>query len=128
MVRRFGMVRHASGTVPGSTGETCAANFKPITLSMGISLSVDEFVRDPARHIERVARQGERLTLSRNGVPVAEVTPPQHGGRTLQVDHLREVMATLPHLPQMEADAFARDLEAARRSAPANSLRDPWAS
>lgn len=89
------------------------------------TVSVTEMVRNFADYINRVFSRGERFVLIRNDKPVAELGPTPAGRR---LEELPELLASLPHLPEVEAESFAGDLEAARSELSSAAVRDPWES
>jgi prevent-host-death family protein len=86
------------------------------------TLTVAEAEREFAELIERVRREGESALLTKDGVAVARIVPVEP--RPLTGAELAEIWKRLPHLSPEEADAFAADIEAGRRSL--LPLRDPW--
>jgi prevent-host-death family protein len=89
------------------------------------SASVSDVSRNLAQYVDRVAREGERITLVRRGRPVAELVPVPRG---VPVRDLPALFAALPRLTPAEADEFARDLEDVRAQMNAESCQDPWES
>ncbi len=88
------------------------------------AISVTDAVRNFSDLINRAYYRRESVTLIRNGVPVARLTPPV--AVTLAARELAESWPTLPHLDADEAEAFADDLAEARRALP--GATDPWES
>ena len=86
------------------------------------TISVTEAVRNFSDLVNRAFYRGESVTLIRNGVPVARLTPA--GPATLSAAEAAERWPTLPHLEPADAEAFAADLTAARRTLPAAA--DRW--
>jgi len=80
------------------------------------TLSVTDAVRNFSDLVNRAFYRGESVTLIRNGIPVARLTPPAPA--TLSAAELAERWAALPHLEPADADAFAEDLAEARRNLP----------
>jgi antitoxin (DNA-binding transcriptional repressor) of toxin-antitoxin stability system len=87
--------------------------------------SVTEVARNFADYINRVAYGGERFVLMRGGKAVAELVPVP-SGRPLR--ELPELLASLPHLAEEEAESFEKDLAAARAELVQIPVRDPWES
>jgi antitoxin (DNA-binding transcriptional repressor) of toxin-antitoxin stability system len=89
------------------------------------TVSVTEVARDFAEYVNREAYRGERYTLMRGGKAVAELSPVPTGVR---IEDLPALLASLPRLTPEEAEAFGRDIEAARPRPGDDDFRDPWAS
>ncbi len=87
--------------------------------------TVTEVARNFAEYVNRVAFAGERFTLTRGGSPVAELVPVPRG---MRLADLPELLASLPHLGEVDATAFAADLDDARDALRDVAVRDPWAS
>lgn len=87
--------------------------------------TVTEVARNFADYINRVAFKRERITLTRGGRPVAQLTPVPMGRR---VGDLPGLLASLPRLGEGEAKSFGEDLASARESLQDAELRDPWGS
>lgn len=87
--------------------------------------TVTEVARNFADYINRVAFRGERFVLTRGGRPVAELAPVPMGKRLAE---LPAVLASLPHLGSVEAEALDADLARARESLQEVEVGDPWAS
>jgi antitoxin (DNA-binding transcriptional repressor) of toxin-antitoxin stability system len=87
--------------------------------------SVTDVARNFAEYVNRVAYRGERFTLMRGGKAVAELSPVPTGVR---IEDLPALFASLPRLTPEEAEAFGRDIEAARPQPGDDDFRDPWAS
>lgn len=90
---------------------------------MSETVSVAEFGRRFSDDMDRVAREGASFVLEDEGKMVAEVRPRREG---LPLSQLPAVLAAAPHLSREEADAFARDLEGARKEMGQQVPRDPW--
>lgn len=76
------------------------------------TISIDEFSPATREHLSRVASDGETIIVVQNQRPIAEIRPlPQ----PVLVKDLIAVMNSLPQLLPAEADAFATDIEQARR-------------
>ena len=87
------------------------------------TLTVTELARKFAEYINRVAYRGEKFIVTRGKKPVAELRPVSSG---IKMSELAAFYASLPHLSPEDAEAFAQDIEAARRSEPIEDY-DPWA-
>ncbi|MGQ0642532.1 MAG: hypothetical protein ACT4P6_17450 [Gemmatimonadaceae bacterium] len=87
-------------------------------------LSVTEAARNFADLVNRAYYRNETTVLLRNGVPVAHIAPVAPSGVPSQ--EFLERWNRRPRLSAEDADAWARDLEAARAAVP--PLRDPWES
>jgi antitoxin (DNA-binding transcriptional repressor) of toxin-antitoxin stability system len=92
---------------------------------MRLTATVTEVLRNFSDYINRVVYRGERFTLLRGGRPVAELSPLPAGRR---LGELPEILDALPGLAKGDGEAFARDLEDARRELGAHALEDPWES
>lgn len=92
---------------------------------MARAASVTDVARNFSEYINRVAHRGERFVLTRGGRAVAELRPVPSGRR---LSELPEVFASLPRLGADEAEAFGRDIDAARDELDAVPVRDPWES
>jgi prevent-host-death family protein len=88
------------------------------------AISVTDAVRNFSDLINRAYYRRESVTLVRNGIAVARLTPPTP--TTLSAHELAERWPTLPHLDPDEAEAFADELAEARRALP--SASDRWES
>lgn len=86
-------------------------------------LSVTEAAGDFAEVVDRALYRDETTVLVKNGAPVAQVAPLAPNG--ISASELARRWALLPRLSPDDADAFARDVEAARAELPAPV--DPWA-
>ena len=89
------------------------------------SASVTDVARNFSEFINRVAHRGERFVLTRGGKAVAELRPVPAGRR---LSELPAILAALPPLGAGDAEAFRRDIDAAREDLNAVPLRDPWES
>jgi prevent-host-death family protein len=87
-------------------------------------VTVTHLARNLADLMNRVAYRGERFTVVRGNRPVAELIPTPHGRR---LGEFAAILADLPRLGAVEAEALAVDLDAAR-AALGTPERDPWAS
>lgn len=88
------------------------------------SVSVTEAARNFADLVNRAYYRQETTVLLRNGVPVAHIAPVAPSGVPAQ--EFLERWSRRSRLSAEDADAWARDLEAARAAIP--PLRDPWES
>lgn len=87
--------------------------------------SVTDVARNFAEYVNRVSYRGDRFILVRGGKPVAELGPVTRG---VPIRDIPGIFAALPRLAPHEAEAFGRDLDAARDELNAVELRDPWES
>ena len=85
-------------------------------------LSVTEAARNFADIVNRAFYRGETTVLMRNGVAVAHIAPAAPIG--LPAAEIRRRLKLHKRLDPVEAEAFARDIEDARKSI--LPLRDPW--
>lgn len=92
---------------------------------MSKTTSVTDALRNFSDYVNRVAYRGERFILVRGGKPVAELGPVTAGVRLAD---LPELLASLPSLSEEEANAFADDLDSARKELDRTRLEDPWES
>jgi antitoxin (DNA-binding transcriptional repressor) of toxin-antitoxin stability system len=92
---------------------------------MSQSLSVTEVARHFAEYINRVAYRGECFVLMHGNEPIAELQPLPVGKRLAE---LHAILASLPHLSEMEATQFGADLTAARKAFARAEVQDPWRS
>lgn len=78
---------------------------------MGTTISQRELRNDSGAVMRRV-EAGERFTVTRNGVPVADLTPHDRAeaDRRRRFVPVSEVAAGLAGLPAWEAERFAREL------------------
>ncbi|MBN2291434.1 MAG: hypothetical protein JXM70_03355 [Pirellulales bacterium] len=77
--------------------------------------------------VDRVASEGITVELERDHRVVARIspaTPVTAGIKELKVSELNKVFSELPRLGKEEAEAFARDIDEARKEIPPES--DPW--
>jgi antitoxin (DNA-binding transcriptional repressor) of toxin-antitoxin stability system len=81
--------------------------------------------RNFSEFINRVAYRGECFTLTRGGRPVGELRPAVIARR---LSELPAILESLPHLNREDAEAFAADLESARRELDSQPIEDRWAS
>ena len=77
-------------------------------------LTVTEAARNFADVVNRVRYRGERFMLTKGGLPVAELRPPE-SARTVTGAALARRLSSLPHLGAAAAERFASDLDEARR-------------
>lgn len=87
--------------------------------------SVTEVARNFADYVNRVSYRGDRFILVRGGKPVAELGPVTRG---VPIRDIPAIFAALPRLTPEEAEAFGRDIDAAREELLSHELRDPWES
>ena len=90
-----------------------------------ISVSITEVARNLSDFVNRVAYRGEHFVLTRGNKPVAELRAVPRGRR---VRDLAELVRSMPHLTAGDAEAFERDLDAARVAMPDLPERDVWGS
>ncbi len=64
-------------------------------------------LRNDSGEIVRAAEAGETITVTRNGVPVAELRPL----RRRQFVPFAEAAASAAHLPNIDPEAFRRDVD-----------------
>ncbi len=90
---------------------------------METTVTVTEAARNFADIVNRAYYRQEATTLLKNGKPVARIVP-----AAANLNTGKEIAARMagkrPRLGLKEAEAFARDLEAARSEMPA--LSSPW--
>jgi antitoxin (DNA-binding transcriptional repressor) of toxin-antitoxin stability system len=92
---------------------------------MSQTLSVTEVARHFAEYINRVAYRGECFVLMRGNKPIAELRPLPVGKRLAELPAL---LASLPHLSEVEATQLDADLTAAREALARTEVHDPWRS
>ncbi len=92
---------------------------------MSRAVSTTEVSRHFSEYLNRVAYKGEHFVLSRGKKMLAELRPVPRG-RCL--GELIDLLRSLPHLSQPEADAFLKDLSRMRLKLAKGKVRDPWAS
>ena len=85
-------------------------------------ISVTEAARNFADLVNRAYYRGETTVLIRNGTPVAHIAPAAPIG--LPATEVRRRLQLHRRLDPAEAQAFAQDIEDARKVIP--PLRDPW--
>jgi antitoxin (DNA-binding transcriptional repressor) of toxin-antitoxin stability system len=90
-----------------------------------LTASVTDVLRNFSDYINRVAYRGEGFVLIRGGKAVAELSPVPAGTRLADFPALLE---SLPHLPDEDLDAFATDLDRARKEGGPHDDGDPWES
>jgi antitoxin (DNA-binding transcriptional repressor) of toxin-antitoxin stability system len=88
-------------------------------------VTVTEVARHFADYLNRVAYRRESFTLVRGNRPLAELRPLPVGRRLTELPSL---LASLPHLSEAEASAFAEDLDDARDDLAQGDLGDAWPS
>jgi hypothetical protein len=87
-------------------------------------LTVTEAVRHFSDYIARVAYRREAFVLYKGRKAMAELRPLPLGRR---LGDLPAILRSLPRLSDAEAEAFAKDIEAARSALAEGEMRDPWA-
>jgi len=92
---------------------------------MDMKPTVSDVARNFSDFIDRVAFRGERFLLTRRGKEVAELGPVETGVRSADLPAL---LRSLPSLGEAEAEAFQRDLDAARDETAGAEGHDPWAT
>ena len=94
---------------------------------MGTTISQRELRNDSGTIMRRV-EAGERFTVTRNGVPVADLLPhdPAETDRRRRFVPVKEIAAGLAGLPQWGAEPFAAEIAHLDASVD-DSDRDPWA-
>ena len=85
------------------------------------TVTVTEAARNFSDFVSRVHYRRESALLTKGGRPMVKVTPARRANTGTD---LAELWAKMPHLSAKEADAFGRDIEAARRKLPA--LKAKW--
>ena len=85
-------------------------------------VTVHDAARDFLRVLEMVETRRESATLLRDGHPVAKLVPLPQPAATCE--ELADRWESIPKLPPDEAEAFARDIESARRNLP--PLKAAW--
>ncbi|MCX7012184.1 MAG: hypothetical protein NTW86_06410 [Candidatus Sumerlaeota bacterium] len=88
-------------------------------------VTVTEAVRHFSDYVNRVAYRRESFLLCRGKRAMAELRPVPSARR---LGDLPGILEMLPALSAPEAKAFLKDVRAARKSLPAENLRDPWES
>lgn len=91
---------------------------------MEATLTVTDAARNFSDLINRVVYRGDVAILTRNGKPVARISPERGKGVTGR--ELADLLDKRTRMPKDEAEMFARDLEEIRHQANL-SQRDPWA-
>ena len=92
---------------------------------MSHMLSITEVARHFAEYINRVVYRGECFVLMRGKKPIAELRPLPSGKRLAELPAL---LASLPHLSEVEATQFTEELAAARSALSTTEVHDPWQS
>ena len=87
------------------------------------TITVTEVVRNFSDYVNRVAYRNESFVLCKGKRAVAELRPLPRGRR---LGDLPDILASLPHLSRRNAEAFAEDVETARRVLTTVETRDPW--
>ncbi|HYH81391.1 MAG TPA: hypothetical protein VEX86_16425 [Longimicrobium sp.] len=91
---------------------------------MATFVSLIDITRDPAEFLARVENDGEHFVIMQGDVALAELRPV--AARCVRLSEMAEMLASLPRLEAGDAEAFAREVEAARRELDAIPLDDPW--
>jgi prevent-host-death family protein len=93
---------------------------------VGTTISQRELRNDSGTIMRRV-EAGERFTVTRNGVPVADLLPhdPAETDRRRRFVPVNEIAAGLAELPQWEAEPFAAETAHLDASVD-DSDRDAW--
>ncbi len=93
---------------------------------MGTTISQRELRNDSGTIMRRV-QAGERFTVTRNGVPVADLLPhnPAEADRRRRFVPVKEIAAGLAGLPKWEVEPFAAETAQLDASVD-DSDRDPW--
>jgi antitoxin (DNA-binding transcriptional repressor) of toxin-antitoxin stability system len=95
----------------------------PLGYIMVQSITLSEMLSNPAELLERVMADQVTLILTDDNRAVAEIKP------VLQPDSPETIaakLASLPHLPPDEAEAFARDIEEGRLWLSRMPVRNLW--
>ena len=87
------------------------------------TITATELARNLADYLNRVAYRGEQFTIVRNGKPLGELRPVKKSGT---MKDLIEILKTLDEWPAEEREAFALEVEEARRLGN-RPMTDPWA-
>lgn len=90
------------------------------------TISQRELRNDNATIVRRV-EAGESFTVTRRGVPVADLVP--HGRRRIEITFVdaEEVVLALADAPAVDGGAWLRDIRAADALAE-DGERDPWSA
>lgn len=88
----------------------------------GIAISVADAAKDFLKLLDLVERKGESAVLVREGIAVATLSPVP--GPALTCAELADRCSHWTKLPPEEANAFADDIESARRNLP--PLKSAW--
>jgi hypothetical protein len=91
---------------------------------MATSISDTELARNLSEFLTRVADRQEHFQIRKGDRIMAELRPPS-GGSTF--GDLAKLFKSLPKMPDDEAEAFQKDLEAIRNEASQDKGRNPWA-
>ena len=86
------------------------------------AIPVAEAAKDFLKLLDRVEREHESAVLTREGKPVAMLSPVLE--QALTGAELAEHWSKMDKLPPAEANAFADDIESARRNLP--PLKSAW--
>ena len=87
------------------------------------NVTVTQLARNFAEYVNRVAYRHETFTLVRGNRPLAELRPLPACAR---LSELPGLLASLPRLTPVEAEAFGRDIDMARNEL--GEVRDAWES
>jgi len=85
-------------------------------------MTVTEAARNFSDLVNRVYYRGESTVLTRNGIPVAYLSPAAPA--ISPAGELARAWTGLPHLDPNDAARFAEELEQARRTL--GPVKDPW--
>jgi antitoxin (DNA-binding transcriptional repressor) of toxin-antitoxin stability system len=89
-------------------------------------VTVTEAARNFGEIVDRAHYRGERFILTKGGKAVVEMSPLRMPPLVTAAD-LRQTLKGIRHLGKVEAEAFDRDLDEARRSI-SEPGGDPWES
>jgi len=90
-----------------------------------IALSLTDAARNFSETINRVTYCGDRFVLLKGGREVAEIRPVPKGRR---LSELAAFLKTSARLTPAEADAFEKDMDAARYEINRMGVQNPWDS
>lgn len=84
-------------------------------------------LRNDSGAIMRRVQQGERFTVTRNGVPVADLIPHSESGpdRRPRFIPVAQIAAGITELPRWDAERFSHELEELDRAVD-DSYADSW--
>ncbi|HMT06896.1 MAG TPA: antitoxin [Pyrinomonadaceae bacterium] len=89
---------------------------------MSKTITMTELSRGLADLMNRVSYRGESFSIMKGKRVMAEIVPPRKKAR---ISDLAKYFAEGPHLHPDDVEQFAKDIEEARRSVPAEDY-DPW--